>query len=126
MINPRGIVLQTSSKPWGRGPWSSPYIIFDPFKDKGYEDFIHWPGHDKLSDKVPVDRENEWGGEYAPCLIEPYFSPIANNRSVIYFTMSTKLIVCNEIVILIVLKLAQTMINSFRIAKPVAMDTNVS
>ena len=85
--NPRGIVLQTSSKPWG--PWSSPYIIFDPFTDKGYGDFIHWPGHDKLSDKVPVDRESEWGGEYAPCLIEPYFSPISNNRSTIYFTMST-------------------------------------
>ena len=39
--NPRGIVLHTSRKPWGK--WSRPYTIFDPFEDKGYGDFILGP-----------------------------------------------------------------------------------
>jgi hypothetical protein len=82
--NPRGIVLQTSSKPWGK--WSKPYVVFDPFDDKGYGYFIHWPGHDELSD---CWRPRDWGGEYAPYLIEPFFTAISNERSRIYFTMST-------------------------------------
>jgi hypothetical protein len=82
--NPRGIVLQTSRKPWGK--WSRPYTIFDPFEDKGYGDFIHWPGHDRLSDP---GREQTWGGEYAPCLIQDYFAAISDRRSLIYFNMST-------------------------------------
>jgi hypothetical protein len=82
--NPRGIVLQTSSKPWGK--WPRLYVIFDPFEDKGYGYFIHWPGRDKLNDEG-VEEGPE--GEYAPGLIEAYFTAVSNERSLIYFTMST-------------------------------------
>ena len=88
--NPRGIVLRASKKPWG--VWSSPMVIFDPYKDRGLGYFMHWPGHDSISELAPDGEEHKkvWGGEYAPYQIGLYSVGLDNNKSTkIYFNMST-------------------------------------
>jgi hypothetical protein len=78
-----GVSMRSSLLPWGN--WSSKQILFNPFADDGYGHFIHWPGHDNVSDPL---RESVWGGPYGPYLIDR-FTTGSNGTSRIYFTLST-------------------------------------
>jgi hypothetical protein len=85
---PRGIVLRSALQPWG--PWSEPKVIFDPWKDGGYGNFMHIshefkPDADELHDD---GRRHEWGGEYGPFLMARYTSG-SSAQCRIFFTMST-------------------------------------
>jgi hypothetical protein len=97
--NPRGILLRGSKHPWG--PWSSTARLFDPGWDTGqgsylragYGRFMHIPwnkgGVDHcFDDLMPYSRENEYGGEYGPYLIKPYFDG-DGGKAKIYWLMST-------------------------------------
>lgn len=62
---PRGINCRTADKPWG--PWSDPFVIFDPGVDKGYCYFMHANWQVKECDRVhDPGRENEWGESMGP------------------------------------------------------------
>ena len=67
--SPRGINARVASHPWG--PWSDPVVVFDPgWAGTGYGEFMHvQDAPDGLSDP---GRENEWGGEYGPYVIDRY------------------------------------------------------
>jgi len=78
-----GVSMRSSAFPWG--PWSSKQPLFDASKDEGLGHFIHWPGHDNVSDP---HREHEWGGPYGPYMIEK-FTKGSSGKSTIYFTLST-------------------------------------
>ncbi|MBL8857271.1 MAG: DUF4185 domain-containing protein [Planctomycetes bacterium] len=84
---PRGIVMRTAAAPWG--PWSAPAVVFDPWLDKGYANFMHvdWKTArmDEFHDK---GQENKWGGEYGPYLI-PRFTSGDAERCTLVFSMST-------------------------------------
>jgi hypothetical protein len=84
----RGIVMRSSPEPWGA--WSDLEIIFDPWRDHGYGQFMHLSnkthrGTDKLSDPK---RDDEDGAEYGPYIISRYTTGDANGCR-IYYTMST-------------------------------------
>jgi hypothetical protein len=84
---PRGITMRSARNPWG--PWSEGSVIFNPWRDKGYGQYMHIPpragGTDKLHD---ADRENEFGGEYGPYIMARYTRGTAD-LCTIYYTMST-------------------------------------
>lgn len=82
---PRGINFRVADTPWG--PWSQNALLFHPETDGGYGRFIHaaGPNRDALHDP---GRENEWGGEYGPYVIERYTKGDAT-RTTIYYTLST-------------------------------------
>lgn len=84
---PRGINCRTSDNPWG--PWSDPFVIFEPWDDGGYCQFIHSNWDFGQCDNVhDPGREYEWGGEYGPY----QFKSMAkgnNYRTTIYYTLST-------------------------------------
>jgi len=85
--DPRGIMIRTSKYPWG--PWSAAQLLFQPWNDNGYCNFIHtsWEYNkcDSLSDP---GREYEWGGEYGPYQFE-YYAAGDQTSTTIYFTLST-------------------------------------
>ncbi|MBI3097434.1 MAG: DUF4185 domain-containing protein [Planctomycetes bacterium] len=86
--DPRGITMRSAESPWG--PWSEGSVIFDPWKDGGYGEFMHisskFKGRkDDLSDPK---REEEWGGEYGPYVMSR-FTTEADGVCRIYYTMST-------------------------------------
>jgi hypothetical protein len=78
-----GVSMRSSPLPWGN--WSSKQTLFSPYADDGYGYFMHWPGHDNITD---LARENEWGGAYGPYIIDK-FTKGNDESSTIYFTMST-------------------------------------
>jgi hypothetical protein len=84
--SPRGINARVASHPWG--PWSDPVVVFDPgWAGTGYGEFMHvQDAPDGLSDP---GRENEWGGEYGPYVIDRYTRALPPGRAAVYFTMST-------------------------------------
>lgn len=87
--NPRGIIMRSAGTPWG--PWSAGTIIFDPWRDHGYGQFMHIASNFKagLNDTVnDPQRENEWGGEYGPYLMAR-FTTGNRNQCRIFYTMST-------------------------------------
>jgi len=96
---PRGILFRTSDLPWG--PWSPVGVLFDPWVDNGYCNFIHvsWDSSQTLGafgkycDNVHDDmfgqwREKEWGGEYGAYVISNY-STGDQTSTTIYYLMST-------------------------------------
>ncbi|MDR1516544.1 MAG: DUF4185 domain-containing protein [Dysgonamonadaceae bacterium] len=84
---PRGINLRTSDFPWG--PWSDTQVVFEPWADGGYCNFMHTSWDNRQCDNVNnAGREYEWGGEYGPYQFE-HFATGSNNSTTIYFTMST-------------------------------------
>lgn len=84
---PRGITLRTAENPWG--PWTEGQILFDPWDDGGYCNYIHVNWEDQRCDDVhDENRENEWGGEYGPYQFE-HFARGDEQSTTIYFTMST-------------------------------------
>jgi len=85
--NPRGINFRTADKPWG--VWSKPQIIFEPWNDKGYCNFIHTDWNYSVCDSVhDSGRAYEWGGEYGPYQFENYATG-TDTSTTIYYTMST-------------------------------------
>ncbi|MDT0349058.1 DUF4185 domain-containing protein [Pseudonocardia charpentierae] len=84
--SPRGINARVARHPWG--PWSDPVVVFDPgWAGTGYGEFMHVrDAPDGLSDP---GRENEWGGEYGPYVIDRYTRALPGRRAAVYFTMST-------------------------------------
>lgn len=78
-----GVFMRSSQLPWGQ--WSEKQVLFNAWKDGGYGHFIHWPGHDDVSDPR---REEEFGGPYGPYMIDR-FTIGGGERSKTYFTLST-------------------------------------
>lgn len=72
----RGVKVMAARQPWG--PWSEPVMIFEPGRDKAYENYFHRQGAaDGLAGPVidpGEDPRQVWGGEYAPMLIEDHCS----------------------------------------------------
>ncbi|MEA5129603.1 MAG: DUF4185 domain-containing protein [Proteiniphilum sp.] len=84
---PRGINMRTSDTPWGS--WSETQVIFEPWADGGYCNFMHTSWENRQCDNVHnTGRENEWGGEYGPYQFE-HFATGDDYSTTIYFTMST-------------------------------------
>jgi Domain of unknown function (DUF4185) len=85
--NPRGINFRTAHQPWG--PWSEPQLLFDPWKDGGYGQFMHvgWAVED-VDGVQNLGRDNVWGGEYGPYMFKDLVTG-RDNLTTIYFTMST-------------------------------------
>ena len=85
--DPRGINLRYADYPWG--PFSNSQIIFEPWEDNGYCNFIHTNWQFRNCDAVhDPSRENEWGGEYGPYLIKE-FAKLQDSILTIYYTLST-------------------------------------
>jgi hypothetical protein len=84
--SPRGINARAAEHPWG--PWSDSLVVFDPgWPGTGYGAFMHVRNApDGLSDP---GREDEWGGEYAPYVIDRYTRAVSRGRAAVYYTMST-------------------------------------
>ena len=87
--SPRGINARVAISPWG--PWSDPVLIFDPWwQGVGYGHFMHVAaGNDPMSDP---GREDQWGGEYGPYLINRYTQTINDPGPLqvrVYFVLST-------------------------------------
>jgi hypothetical protein len=83
----RGINLRTADQPWG--PWSAAQILFEPWDDNGYCNFIHAAWTFRKCDSVhDANRENVWGGEYGPYQFED-FATGDSSATTIYFTLST-------------------------------------
>ncbi|HYC77853.1 MAG TPA: DUF4185 domain-containing protein [Planctomycetota bacterium] len=84
---PRGVVFRSAPAPWG--PWSEAEVIFDPHRDAGYGVFLH---ADRRA--APLDvfhdpgKENVWGGEYGPYLVDRFVRGDADRCTLVY-TMST-------------------------------------
>lgn len=84
---PRGINCRTADNPWG--PWSDPFVIFNPHVDKGYCFFIHSNWEVEKCDNVhDPGRENQWGGEYGPYQFENLATG-NEYETTIYYTLST-------------------------------------
>ena len=83
---PRGINARVAQHPWG--PWSDSVVVFDPgWAGTGYGEFMHVrDAPDGLSDP---GREDEWGGEYGPYVIDRYTRALPGSQAAVYFTMST-------------------------------------
>ena len=66
-------------------------VVFDPgWPDLGYRHFMHAVGGDALSDP---GRENDWGGEYGPYMIDRFTKKVESGtgrpQAQIYFLLST-------------------------------------
>lgn len=82
---PRGIVLRAAHQPWG--PWSESLVAFDPAD--GYCAFMHASWASEMCDSVQdPGRDNEWGGEYGPYILERFTRGDASSAT-LYFVMST-------------------------------------
>lgn len=85
--DPRGINMRTAENPWG--PWTESQILYHPWDDGGYCNYIHASWETQQCDSVhDAGRENEWGGEYGPYQFE-HFATGGGGSTSIYFTMST-------------------------------------
>lgn len=83
---PRGIQLRVAHQPWG--PWSDGITIFDP-GTHGYCQFMHTPWDVNQCDAVhDPGRENDWGGEYGPYVLER-FTRAGADALHLYYVMST-------------------------------------
>jgi hypothetical protein len=83
---PRGIQLHVAHQPWG--PWSDAITIFDPGAH-GYCQFMHTPWDVDECDAVhDPGRENDWGGEYGPYVLERFTRADADAIH-LYYVMST-------------------------------------
>jgi len=84
---PRGIGLRTAARPWG--PWSAGRVAFHPWDDDGYCHFMHTARTFRDCDEVhDPGREEEWGGEYGPYVLERYTTGDREGGT-LYYVMST-------------------------------------
>lgn len=87
--DPRGIVLRSARAP--TGPWTTPRVIFEPGRDRGYGWFLHAKTSavhfdDGLSER---GRDEDWGGEYGPYLVPSWFESPAPGVTALAYTLST-------------------------------------
>ncbi len=84
---PRGINMRSADAPWG--PWSDSEVIFQPWDDGGYCNFMHVSYQDRNCDSVQdPGRDNEYAGEYGPYII-PSLAKSHDGVTTVYFVMST-------------------------------------
>ncbi len=84
---PRGVIMRSADQPWG--PWSDREIIFQPWDDGGYCQFMHVSYQDRNCDTVQdPGRDNEWAGEYGPYMI-PSLASVHDGTTTVYFVLST-------------------------------------
>ena len=83
----RNIIVRVSGSPWG--PWSSPQVLFNGWRDDGYCHFIHASWLSKWCDAVnDFGRGFTSGGSYGPYMIPGYFKG-DEKTTTIYFVLST-------------------------------------
>ena len=76
--SPRGINARVAQHPWG--PWSDSVVVFDPgWPGTGYGEFMHV--RDALDGLSDPGREDEWGGEYGPYVIDRYTRALPGGRA---------------------------------------------
>ena len=64
-------------------------MIFQPWDDGGYCNFMHVSYEDRNCDSVQdPGRDNEWAGEYGPYMI-PSLARTHDGVTTVYFVMST-------------------------------------
>ena len=84
---PRGINFRTADEPWGL--WSEPQVLFDPWLDDGYCNFMPVSRQFQQCDSIQdAGRQNEWGGEYGPYQFKNLATG-TDSSTTIYFTLST-------------------------------------
>ena len=86
-----GIYFSYAQFPWG--PWSTPQLVFNKFRDNGAGVFIHDPGlaNDDGLDGPVIGANSPTatpGGDFAPIMIER-FTRLTNSTLFIYYTLST-------------------------------------
>jgi hypothetical protein len=85
---PRGVQARVAHGP--TGPWSEQASVFEPWANAGYCHFMHasheWGTCDQVHDP---GRENEWGGEYGPYVVEGISESIGAHAAALYFVLST-------------------------------------
>jgi hypothetical protein len=79
-----GIAARVADQPWG--PWSEPIALYDGWRDGGYCHYMHAGSNDCDQVNDP-GRETEWGGVYAPYVVEDSEQG-EPGREVLYFVMS--------------------------------------
>ena len=85
---PRGIQARVATGP--TGPWSQRATVFDPWANGGYCHFMHASWMFDNCDQVhDPGRENEWGGEYGPYVVEGASESIGDRAAALYFILST-------------------------------------
>jgi hypothetical protein len=85
---PRGIQVRVARA--ATGPWSDAVTVFEPWADGGYCHFMHTSYAFETCDAVQdPGRDTDWGGEYAPYLVEPLVQSLGAHAAALYFTMST-------------------------------------
>ena len=84
---PRGINFRAAETPWGA--WSETALLFHPWDDGGYGRFMHisWK-HERKDILHDPGRGDDWGGEYAPYVIDRYTTG-TDGRTTLYFVLST-------------------------------------
>ena len=100
-----GIIFRVADYPWG--PWSDPSILFNPFIDNGYCNFIHrgdcLTGLCYYEKTCDTNKDNfqrtqcgnityagcRWGGTYGPYIISKFTTGVVDQETTIYFTLST-------------------------------------
>ncbi len=86
-VLPRGVNMRSADAPWG--PWSEGEVIFDPWDDNGYCNFMHVSYQERNCDSVQdPGRDNEWAGEYGPYII-PSLATTQDGVTTVYFVLST-------------------------------------
>jgi len=85
---PRGVQTRVARGP--TGPWSEQASVFEPWANEGYCHFMHasylWGNCDAVHDP---GREDEWGGEYGPYVVESLSRAIDADTAEMYFVLST-------------------------------------
>jgi hypothetical protein len=88
-LHTTGVYFSYAPQPWG--PWSTPQLIFNKFRDGGDGVFIYnanthtGPAGPTIGNNNPTNTD---GGDFAPIMIER-FTRITNSTLFIYYTMST-------------------------------------
>jgi len=84
---PRGITMRSADRPWGS--WTDGEVIFQPWDDGGYCNFMHVSYQDRNCDSVQdPGRDDEWAGEYGPYIISS-LARTHDGVTTVYFVMST-------------------------------------
>jgi|GEM_PF-659959 len=90
--NTTGVYFSCAPQPWG--PWSTPQLIFNKYRDHGAGVFIYDPALNDAALAGPTVDSNTVpplttpGGDFAPLMIER-FAKITNATLNIYYTLST-------------------------------------
>ena len=87
-----GVYFSSAPQPWG--PWSTPQLIFNKYRDGGAGVFIYDPATNDARlagptvDPTTAPPATTPGGDFAPIMIER-FTRVTNGALFIYYTLST-------------------------------------